>query len=230
MGRLVLVIGEASLETVPRELWGHPAVYKYARRRGKQPGQVLLDHAVHHQAMKGLPGAEKRGRPDIVHMVMLEALSSPLNLEGLLTLYVHTVGDYVIEVDPSTRLPRNYMLFTGLMEQLFEVGQVPPDSPKPLMRVRPMTLPRLLERTPRPRILVTYSGDYVRMSKLAEEIASRNLEATLIVPGFPPTADFSDEAVRASDVQVRVYRRARLDPWTIVSHLLALIAQRVEVI
>jgi rRNA small subunit pseudouridine methyltransferase Nep1 len=228
--KLTIVIGEASLETVPRELWSHPAIYKYAKRRGKQPGQVLLDHAVHHQAMKGLPNAEKRGRPDIVHLVMLEVLSSALNVEGLLQIYVHTVGDYVIEVDPSIRLPRNYMLFTGLIEQLFEVGQVPPDSPKPLMKVKPMSLARLLEKTPRPRILVTYSGDYMRMSRIAEEVVSRGLEATLVLPGFPAVADFSDEAYRYTDLHVRPFRRERLDPWTIASHILALIAYKLEVI
>ncbi|HID51049.1 MAG TPA: 16S rRNA methyltransferase, partial [Anaerolineae bacterium] len=36
-GRLKLVLAEAALELVPRELWGHPSVYKSARKRGKSP-------------------------------------------------------------------------------------------------------------------------------------------------------------------------------------------------
>jgi rRNA small subunit pseudouridine methyltransferase Nep1 len=76
--------------------------------------------------MKKLEESEKRGRLDIVHFALLEALGSPLNREGLLQTYVHTINDYVITVNPETRLPRNYNRFVGLMEQLFESYRVPP--------------------------------------------------------------------------------------------------------
>ena len=226
--RLVVVVAEASLETVPRELWGHPAVYKYARKRGKQPGEVLLDQAMHHQAMRELPNAVKRGRPDVVHLVLHSILSAPLTREGLVEIYVHTVSDYVIEVRPETRLPRNYMLFTGLMEQLLSVGQVPPDSPNPFMRARPLTLERLVEGLPRPRILLTYDGDPVTLARLADTVAEHR-EATLILPGFPAQADFSDTAYRVTDMHLTVYRKERLDPWALASHALAAIALRLGV-
>ena len=66
---------------------------------------------------------EKRGRPDIVHFTLLEALGSPLNLEGLLKIYVHTYSGYVIDVRPEVRLPRDCNRFSGLMEQLFQEGK-----------------------------------------------------------------------------------------------------------
>ncbi len=229
MEKLVVVVAEASLELVPRELWGHPAIYKYARRRGKPPGEILLDHALHHQAMKEAGLSGKRGRPDIVHLVLHAILSSPLALEGLLELYVHTIEDYVIAVDPSTRLPRNYMLFTGLMEQLLTRGQVPPDSPKPFMKVRPQKLSKLLENLPRPRILVTYLGDYAGFTGIVERLAASR-QATLVLPGFPAQEDYSSEAYSATDQHLNPYRRARLDPWTLASHLLALLAHRLGVI
>ncbi len=227
MNKLTLVIAEASLETVPRELWGHPAIYKHARRRGKKPGEILLDSAVHHQAMKELPYREKRGRPDVVHLTLLEALSSLLNLEGMLRVRVHTVSDYVIDINPETRLPRNYMLFIGLMEQLFNEGRVPPDSPEPFLTVRPASLKKVLDDCPRPVIVFSNYGDYVKISSIVERLAELKLNATVIVPGFPPVADYSGKVYSIADMIVKPSRKHKLDPWTMVSHLLALLAHRV---
>ncbi len=58
----------------------------------------ILDRSYHHAAMKDIADSEKRGRPDIAHLCLLEALGSPLNKEGLLRTYVHTYNDYVISV------------------------------------------------------------------------------------------------------------------------------------
>ncbi|MEM4363521.1 MAG: hypothetical protein QXT90_05715, partial [Candidatus Caldarchaeum sp.] len=86
--RLFLLLVEAAVETVPEEIQNHPAVLKDAGRRGKKPSQVLLDRSYHHWAMKTLKDGQKRGRPDIVHFSLLEALGSPLNMKGLLETYV----------------------------------------------------------------------------------------------------------------------------------------------
>lgn len=169
---------------------------------------------------------EKRGRPDVVHIVLLEALGSLINMEGLLEVKIHTLGDYVIDVDPSARIPRNYMLFVGLMEQLFEVGRVPPDSPKPLLTLRPLTLERLIEGLPRPVIAISNYGDYMKLSDLAAKLVEKKLRATIVFPGFPAAADFSSKVYRVADLVVKPSRKHRLDPWTIVSHTLALLAHR----
>jgi rRNA small subunit pseudouridine methyltransferase Nep1 len=42
--RVVLVLVEAGLETVPAEISEHPAVRKFASRKGKKPTQVLSSH------------------------------------------------------------------------------------------------------------------------------------------------------------------------------------------
>ncbi|MCC6050815.1 MAG: 16S rRNA methyltransferase, partial [Thermofilum sp.] len=55
-----LLLAEAGLELVPKELWSHPAVRASARRRGKKPGEILLDVALHHSAMVGLGERWKR--------------------------------------------------------------------------------------------------------------------------------------------------------------------------
>jgi len=110
---LILVLAESAVETVPESLWTHRSVQKHAKLRRKPPRSVLLDRSYHHAAMKGLEHSEKRGRPDIVHFALLEALGSPLNREGLLEVYVHTIDDNVITVDPETRLPRNCNRFVA---------------------------------------------------------------------------------------------------------------------
>lgn len=99
-----LVLAESALETIPRQLWQLPLIRKYAEKRRKKAQFLLLDRSYHHAAMKNLAENEKKGRPDIVHFSLLEALGSPLSKEGLLQVYVHTMSDYVISVNRETRL------------------------------------------------------------------------------------------------------------------------------
>ena len=64
----------------------------------KLPKQLLLDRSLHHAGMLKLKNNLKRGRPDITHFVLLEALGSPLNKEGQLQVLIHTCNDYVIRI------------------------------------------------------------------------------------------------------------------------------------
>ncbi|MEM4548526.1 MAG: hypothetical protein QXP94_07425, partial [Thermofilaceae archaeon] len=140
MEKLHLLLAEAGLELVPAEIWGHPTVAASARKRGKEPGEILLDVSLHYAAMKSLKDRMKRGRPDIAHFCMLLALGSLLNRAGMLELYVHTYDGRMIGVSPHVRLPRNYNRFVGLVEQLLKEGRVPPNSASPLLWVEPYSL------------------------------------------------------------------------------------------
>lgn len=133
MDKVVLLLTEASLETVPKELLNDPVIIRDARRRGVNPRYLILDRARHHRAMTRLSNAEKRGRPDILHQALLLIQGSLLVRNNMVKTYIHTINDLVIDVDPEIRPPRNYENFIGLMSQLFEVGRVPPVG-KPLMR------------------------------------------------------------------------------------------------
>ena len=144
---LDLVFVETSLELVPPEILRHPSVKRNAKRRGKRAEETLLDRSLHHYAMDRLSDAEKRGRPDILHFCMLEAMGSPLNRKGHLRLWVNTLQGYNIEVAPSTRPPRDCLRFNSLMEQLFVNGQVPPDSKEPLMKLSKAYLEDLVKRS-----------------------------------------------------------------------------------
>ncbi|MEM2226971.1 MAG: 16S rRNA methyltransferase [Candidatus Bathyarchaeia archaeon] len=216
--KLLLILAESSLEPIPDEIRDHPAVRKSARRRGKDPSELILDRSLHHFAMRGLPNSEKRGRPDIVHMALLEALGSPLNKEGMLSLHVHTIGDMIIEVNPSVRLPRNYNRFLGLMEQLFAKGSIVSPSGEELLRIRPGRMRDLLEAlNPSTTLAFTRAGPPRTMKDCIRELMARDRPAA-IIGGFP-RGGFSEETLGLADAMARIDRES-LDASIVASRLI----------
>ena len=212
---LKIVLAEASLELVPPEIWGHPAVRKNAIRRGKKPGETLLDVSLHYSAMRTLSQPHKRGRPDIVHVTLLELLSSPLNLEGRLRVFIHTINNVVIFVNPSVRIPKNYNRFVGLMEQLLIEGRVPPKG-EPLLYARTMTLRRLVELvSPRCTILLDESGEPASPASIVEEALSR--DCSIIIGGFPH-GGFAEDTYSLASATYSIYSRA-LEAWVVASRI-----------
>src|SRR5436853_6580368 len=113
---LTLILAESSIELVPNEITGHPAILKWAERKKKDPHQLILDQSYHHSAILGLgESGIGSGRPDIVHFCLLLALGSPLNSDNQLTGGVHTRGDHGIPLVPRVRPPRSPERFTGLL-------------------------------------------------------------------------------------------------------------------
>lgn len=181
---LIYILAESALETIPKSLWTHPIIKRYSEECRKGPQFILLDRSYHHGAMKKLSQNRKRGRPDIVHFSLLETLSSPLNKEGKLQVYVHTINNYVIAVEPNTRLPRNYNRFVGLVEQLFELGNVPPTG-QVLLKLGCKTLARLLQDV-KPTYVVAFSR--IGMPNTLEDTLSKlscEERLAVIVGGFP---------------------------------------------
>ena len=214
---LTLIMAESALETIPTSLWSHPAIRRHSKRRGKPPGLILLDRSYHHSAMKELRESEKRGRPDIVHFALLEALGSPLNKEKLLQIYVHTQNDYVITVNSEARLPRNYDRFVGLLEQLFELGRVPSVG-KTLLELEQKTLPQLLEETKS-----DYAMAFSRKGspETLEETMLRILEKqrpTVIIGGFPH-GHFSETTTRLAD-EIVCIDLDMLETWILTSRVI----------
>ena len=215
---LTLILAEAALERVPAELTGHPQVRRQAEKAGKPPGSLILDRSYHHQAMVGLKNGEKRGRPDIVHFCLLEALGSPLNLEGLLQVYVHTVGGFTIWVNPEVRLPRNYNRFIGLMEQLFQAGRVPPEG-RPLLTLRRMSLRRLLGKLkPTFTLALTRRGKPQPVRRLGEALASTP-RPTVLVGAFPH-GGFTKQTLSLADEAAAIDPEG-LEAWTVVSRIIS---------
>lgn len=198
---LNLIIADAEVEQMPRELASHPNISWLAKRRGKQPTEIILNSSAHYEAMRGLADGDRRGRPDIAHMCLLLALDTPLNREGLLRTYVHTRHDQLITIDPSSRLPRVQNRFEGLLEQLFLVGAAPPE--KPLLKLQRRTLRELVEWL-KSRRVITFSDGGKRRS-IGEVYAglSREDDACIIVGGFPK-GDFLSNVGSISDEMVSI--------------------------
>lgn len=203
---------------MPRSIASHPAVVKTAMRRGKPPTEILLDISLHYAAMKKLSNKHKRGRPDIVHISLLEALESPLAKKGLLEIHVQTIEGHAIFIDPQTRIPRNYNRFTGLMEQLFKEGSVPPGSCKPLMVMKTMSLDGLLQHVGvKGFILLHEECERRGVSQVVSEAISSNLAVG--IGGFAH-GDFSDETIKAASTCYSIYDEP-LATWVVVSRVIA---------
>ncbi|MEM1515634.1 MAG: 16S rRNA methyltransferase [Thermoproteota archaeon] len=214
---LILILAESALEPIPREIWNHPVIKNFSRRKGKPPQLLILDRSYHHYVMRKLPSSEKRGRPDIVHFCLLEALGSPLNKEGLLRTYVHTINDNVIYVEGETRLPRNYNRFIGLIEDLFEHGRVPPTG-KTLLSIEIKSLPDLIETLNTTYIVVFEKSG---VPKTFEEVASklaREDRPAVIVGGFPH-GEFSEKTMKMANEVICVDPEV-LETWIIVSRII----------
>ncbi len=211
-----LILAESSLELVPKKLWHHPSVVKVAKRRGKKPSEMVLDVSLHYHAMHNLSMKEKRGRPDIVHFSLLLALNSPLNKAGMLETYVHTLNDLVIFIKNNVRLPKNYNRFIGLMEQLLTVGKVPPNSEKPLLYVKNMSIKSLLETIGAEKtILFSERGEKIRLNEVAERVRKKY---AIIVGGFPH-GDFDKKTYEVADEVYSIFDES-LETWTVISRIL----------
>ncbi|AEH24686.1 16S rRNA methyltransferase [Pyrococcus yayanosii] len=211
--RLHLIIADAELETVPESIRDHPAIVNYARRRKKRPERIILDSTYHHAALRNLEDGERRGRPDIVHVCLLNALDSILNKEDRLRVYVHTRNDYVIYVDPETRLPRNYNRFIGLMESLFEKGAVPEDLK--LLRLERKTLGELIEEINADAVFVMHENGNFMEPKHFGKLLTQFWKPVVVVGGFP----HGDFRSKIEGVKVRLYKEP-LMAWTIVNEVI----------
>jgi rRNA small subunit pseudouridine methyltransferase Nep1 len=212
---LVLIVAESELELVPPPIQDHPSIRRYAQRRNKSPSEILLDSNYHHSAMRLLPEADRRGRPDIVHLTLLLALDTPLNRKKLLKTYIHTRNDEVIHINPTTRLPRNYGRFVGLMEQLFKEGRVPPKG-EPLLRLERKTLKELVDELGTWNILLSERGDPEPPLKLMRECLDRR--TAIIVGGFPH-GDFKQANDDIVDKRISIYPEP-LCTWTATARML----------
>ena len=131
---LTFLVAESAIELIPEEITRHPVVIKYAKQRRKKPSESLLDDSIHYKAMRNLKDNKRRGRPDIIHLCLLEAIGSPLMQENKLEIAIHTYQDQLLTFSKNVRIPRNYTRFCGLMEQLLVKGKVPPESENPLIK------------------------------------------------------------------------------------------------
>lgn len=195
---LSLVIAESALELVPKELQGHNSVLASAKRLGKRPSEILLDVSWHFAAMKGIENEIKRGRPDLVHICLLEACSIPLFFQGKMRVFVHTIDDRVIFLDNSVRLPKSYHRFAGLVEKLYSQRKIE-DEGKTLLEIKKMTFGDLV-REIKPDKVVGLSSKGLE-SSYQQFAGTVGTESCIVVGGFSkgkfsgPVADCFDNTL-----------------------------------
>lgn len=126
---LRVILADAQLELVPPEAAGHPSVRKQANLIGKAPGRLLLDANQHQGAMKGLPEAARRGRPDIVQYSLLALMESPAHKARDVEVCIHTLHGQWIRIKPETRLPRGEARFHGVFAKVLTEGATQDKDP-----------------------------------------------------------------------------------------------------
>jgi rRNA small subunit pseudouridine methyltransferase Nep1 len=184
---------------------------------------MLLDRSYHHAAMKRLPDSWKRGRPDIVHFALMEALSTPLFLKGMLKVYVHTINDFVITIADNLRVPKSYFRFEGLMMSLFRDREVKSQEGRVLMELANGTFSSLVNGTRADKIVgLSTAGVRSSVHKVAD-FASRLDHCAFVIGGFPnghfsekvtknlgPTYSISDIGLEAHVVIARILYECEL--------------------
>jgi len=214
---LHLILVEAALEIVPEAILRHPSVRRNAKRKGKKPRKTLLDRSLHHSAMERLPDSHKRGRPDIAHICLLEALGTPLNKEGDLRVWVHTYGGNAIEISSETRLPRDRGRFDSLIEQLFSEERIPPKKEEPLMTLTPMDLGTLIETTGAGHtVALTSHGKPSTLEDVCRRLVDEG-DAAVLVGAFPH-GPLSEGTLALADEAFSIHP-ASLETWVVTSRL-----------
>ncbi|ADL19809.1 Probable ribosome biogenesis protein NEP1-like protein [Acidilobus saccharovorans 345-15] len=204
-----MLLLDSALEVIPRELASHPQVVKTARRYGLRPEEMVLDAGLHWKAMRSLEGWWRRGRPDIVHLSLLNLLEKRPVLEGKVEVYMHVQDGRVFAFAPDVRVPKNYDRFKGLMAQLLRDNRVPPSGRPLAWKVADSLRDFLGDR----RIIVFSEG-----GASSDTLSVLREASSLGVPvgfGAFPRGDFSDEVKSLALKYYRIREGEPLKSWDV---------------
>ncbi len=218
---LNLVIADTAIETIPIEIFKHPSLKK-VRNTGKNPFDILLDRTYHHFAISScrLIDDHKRGRPDILHITLLNALATPLYKKNCLKIYVHTINNNVIIIGDGLRLPKSYSRFEGLMLDLFKNKKIASQNGDLLLEyVTNLSFSDLIDKYVKPDITIGFSttGVLDSLDHVAHELFTyRN--SCIVVGGFPK-GYFSKNIERCFDKKYSIYGEG-LEAHVVISRIL----------
>ena len=202
----------------------HQSVINYAKKKGKNPREVLLDRSYHHDAIihSNLDSSWKRGRPDIVHFAMMEALSTPLFLRHMLKVYVHTINNKIIFISDNLRLPKSYFRFEGLMMNLFKDNTIKiNDSNDVLLEVQDnITFEHLVKKVIKPNKLIGLSSRGIQSTaeKVVTENIKKNYHCAFVIGGFPK-GHFSESTTKLFNHSYSI-EKLKLEAHIVISRIL----------
>jgi rRNA small subunit pseudouridine methyltransferase Nep1 len=217
---LTIILAESELELIPSQIMSYPAVTSYAKQRNKKPKGLILDSSFHHSAMKELPEGARRGRPDIVHIFLLNSLESILNKKGRLKIIIHTRNNEAIFIDPKTRIMRSYNRFIGLFEQLFEKRKIVTEEKTLIELKENFSLEKIVENENHD-FVITFSenGKIVELSDYLVNLKNKKIKNILCIIGGFPHGDFHSEISKYSDDVISIFEE-KLNAWSVSNELI----------
>ncbi len=212
---LTIILVDCGLEIIPKQIRRNPSISRSISQ--KNYSSQLLDNALHHSAMKNLKNFEKRGRPDITHLCLLNALGSPLNKLEKLKLYIHTIHNKIFEINPDIRIARNYNRFKGLMAKLLIEERIATEDSILISSVNE-NLQNLINKVKNSEILLfSHKGRLIKTYRdLFSEKSNKNYVA--VIGGFQKST-FSKEILQLSENLISLSEYS-LDAWIIVSKII----------
>lgn len=185
---LNLILADSALEIVPAQIFNHPS-FKKIRKTGKNPHDILLDRTFHHFAMVAhkLKDDYKRGRPDIIHISLLNALATPLYKNDYLNVFVHTYDNNVILIGKDVRIPKSYSRFEGLILNLFNNKKIVTEEGELLLEfISNVSFGELIEKFVKPDMVIGFSvtGTRKKLDTVVKEL-DVNKNPCFVIGGFP---------------------------------------------
>ncbi|MFX1420077.1 MAG: 16S rRNA methyltransferase [Promethearchaeota archaeon] len=212
---LILVLVECGIELIPKNIRDHPAVKKNFSSRIYS--SQLLDNSLHFSAMKNLRNREKRGRPDIIHSCLLNALGAPLNKNGNLKLYLHTINNKIFEFNPDIRIARNYNRFKGLMAKLLIDGSIEIENSK-LIALFEGSLKDLITKFENSEVYL-FSTKGTLMNKYNELFTSDIEKNYITIVGGFQKSSFSKDIINLSKNLISISKYP-LDAWIVTNRII----------
>ena len=182
-----MVIADTALETLPIKIFQHYSLKKI-RNSGKRPTDILLDRTLHHFAItsSNLEQGQKRARPDILHIILLTILATPLFKYNHLKVFIHTINNQVIKVGDNVRIPKSYSRFEGLMLDLIKNRKIISKDGVLLLELNEnLNFSRLLKEYIEPDITIGLSieGNFNNFESISNELY-RYKNPCIIIGGF----------------------------------------------
>ena len=214
---LSLVIAESALELIPKKILGHPSVRNQATRTGRNPDGLLLDRSIHHSAMIGLKNAERRGRPDLIHISLLTVVSTHIYTQNMARVYLHTIDDKVISLGNQVRLPKSYDRFESLMSHLFREGIVE-SGEKQLLSIEEMNFRDLIGEIAAEKVICLSSVGRMSDAEMVIDDVLMHDNVVIVIGGFP-RGHFSRNVLDNADAIYSI-QRTGLEAHVVCSRIL----------